>query len=169
MDCVDVLLIHGANPDHKDNKGISARDIAKQKGHTDVVNNLSKSIISSHFGLEKDRVISELKLKIYKLEKKIQKLKNTGQTSRQEIHELEILALREEVSKLRNELKMMQSKGDTKQAAHEVSLPLQTSTRQQFGRNATFQLVFRALCKMDPRATASEAFLSYLSDSLHRI
>jgi ankyrin repeat protein len=44
VDCVGVLLIHGANPDHKDKKGKSPLHIAKENGHTAVVNKLSQSI-----------------------------------------------------------------------------------------------------------------------------
>jgi ankyrin repeat protein len=90
VDCVDVLLIHGANSDHKDKEGKSPRDIAKQKGHTAVVNKLSESIRwhSNPILAMKDRVIFAQKRKIESLEKK-----NGDQSS-------EIVALNAKIRKL---------------------------------------------------------------------
>jgi small-conductance mechanosensitive channel len=75
-----------------------------------------------HFCLEQDKDISELKLEIHRHKEKIYKLDKDCQTCSQEI-----LELREELSKLSNEL-TTKPEGGNKQAVHEVSLPLQTST-----------------------------------------
>jgi ankyrin repeat protein len=42
-DCVDILLMHGASPDHKDKNGKSPLDRAEQFGHATIVSKMTES------------------------------------------------------------------------------------------------------------------------------
>jgi ankyrin repeat protein len=44
VDCVDVLLVHGADPNHKSKKDVSPIDIAKAKGYTVIASMMMEAL-----------------------------------------------------------------------------------------------------------------------------
>jgi ankyrin repeat protein len=64
VDCVDVLLVHGADPNHKSKKDVSPIDIAKAKGYT-VIASMMMEALRSPSRQYATSVISKLKEKVF--------------------------------------------------------------------------------------------------------
>jgi hypothetical protein len=89
LDCVDVLLVHGANPEHKSHSDESPLDIAKKNGHTRIVSMMTEALtIRTHRYACDMNTISMLKQNNDQLNKENKELKEKLSEADQESERL---------------------------------------------------------------------------------
>ncbi|XP_062515276.1 ankyrin repeat domain-containing protein 17-like [Corticium candelabrum] len=106
--CVDVLLKHGASPQHK-SKHRSPLKIAKQYGHSCVAKMMEKAIrLGSHLYVERDVSIMrrQYEQKITELQREVEKMTEELRQSSL-VHESEVTRLREEIQQKENEIRRL--------------------------------------------------------------
>ncbi|XP_062516233.1 serine/threonine-protein phosphatase 6 regulatory ankyrin repeat subunit B-like isoform X2 [Corticium candelabrum] len=120
--CVDVLLKHGANPQHESKYG-SPLKVAKQRGHSDVVEMMEEAIrLRSRLYVERDvsimrhqyeETIAELQSEV---EKKTEELRQSSLD-----HEIEVTTLRNEIQQKEKEIRRLRMSAADRVGERQVS------------------------------------------------
>ncbi|XP_062515340.1 cyclin-dependent kinase 4 inhibitor C-like [Corticium candelabrum] len=107
--CVDVLLKHGASPQHENKYGGSPLEIAKQWGRSDVVEMMEEAIrLRSDVYVERDMSIMR-----HQYEEKIAELQSEVEKKTEElrqsslVHEIEVTTLRNEIQEKEKEIRRL--------------------------------------------------------------
>jgi hypothetical protein len=158
-DCVDVLLLHGADPDHRSNTGESPLDIAKKKGYRSIISKLRRALMESGRQPEQQSKSAEADRNVTREE-----LVKVAKEVAGDWEELSVWLLPDFFTL--NKRKEIKQDQDT---AFCRALTVLEMWVTKLGGNATCQLLIHALCQMDQRAIAAQVFGFQLVDILQSL